>query len=285
MKEREVTLAGFKFTEVRQGDIWLKKEPCPDPERLVLLAMDMSRDDYLDFPADSQIETAHLLGGALAMATDGFTAHRFWETALIGEESLGFKGHKDRASARQIDVLGDSFHGEWQYVMTAHGWMEGLTLPRQSICDQLVKLEGPELITKAKERFGENYEAFLCEVAAAHFATPLSRLWYAANMYSLYYAHHDDLRLGYLWAEYRLKMRQNENVQRGSKTVRAASAGGNSRQAEYEAHRRSVVTAMATHIHNGLSIKRSAELAYKSGVGTSAEANRRLFARANSSDQ
>ncbi len=45
------------------------------------------------------------------------------------------------------------------------------------------------------------------ELAAKHFSEPLSRLWYVANMMSLYYAHYDDMRFGYLWSEYRTKMR------------------------------------------------------------------------------
>ncbi|MDQ2089753.1 hypothetical protein [Marimonas arenosa] len=279
MKGRKVTIAGYSFLEVRQEEIWLRVEPCPEPDRLVLiLHRDRENPDYLEFPDGGDFESHDFGGSPLTLATDGFSRHEFW-SELPDEEPLGFKGRAGGFSARQVNVLSDSFHGECQCVMDAHGWMEGLDLPSREIQAKLLELEGPEVMSAARERFGDNCRAFFCELAAVHFSKPFSRLWYAANMFSLYYAHYDDLRVGFLWAEYQIRMRQGSNARRGEKTKNAARSGGEARRHANEALRQAVVEAMAPQIHNGLSISRAATLAYKGGVGSSPEANRRLFNR------
>ncbi len=66
-----------------------------------------------------------------------------------------------------------------------------------SVIQRVIEIEGPEFIDEAQRKYGTGWRIFVGEVAAAHFAPALSRLWYAANMMALYYVHHDDMRLGF----------------------------------------------------------------------------------------
>lgn len=111
--------------------------------------------------------------------------------------------------AEDLVILNDEdLYFECASVFEAHGWANrGGTLSDEML-NRVIEVEGADFVARAKERFGEDgWLSYAGEVAARHFAKPFSRLWYAANLQSLYYAHYDDLRLGYLWAEYQMRMR------------------------------------------------------------------------------
>jgi hypothetical protein len=137
-------------------------------------------------------------------------------------------------SARQLKIfVSDEFLSECKRVLEAHDWMTGGFLLTDGLIQKLTDVHGTETISDAQAQFGENWDAYLLEVAACHFAKPLSRLWYAANMYALYFAHKDDFRLGYLWSEYQSKMRherfalrQEQVVQKNRESGKKGGQGG-----------------------------------------------------------
>ena len=116
-------------------------------------------------------------------------------------------------------------------------------------------------------------------MAAAHFAEPLSRLWYAASMEALYFAYRDDLTVGYLWAEYRMRKEHEDSALRGKKTQVAARKGGEARGQVLTEQRLRILGEMQRYIDLSHSIARAAELAAKAGIGTSAAANAKLWHR------
>ncbi|WP_149140710.1 hypothetical protein [Gemmobacter caeruleus] len=66
---------------------------------------------------------------------------------------------------------------------------------------------------------------------------------------------------------------------RGLKVVTAASQGGHVRVRNMSPLTGKIITFMKTKITNGTSISSAASMAAKAGLGTSAEANRRLWNR------
>jgi hypothetical protein len=180
-------------------------EQVPDMDPDVLnsahvLVEAIPKDAHMDFPGKPLLESvgsyfrsgvaSHQLGtlGPLAADKRGSTSPRFAATDLflLDETDLYF---------------------ECASVFTAHGWADRGGGLSDAMLNKVVEIEGADFIENAKEAFGEDgWRSYAGEVAARHFAEPFSRLWYAANLQSLYYARHDDLRLGYLLAEYRIKM-------------------------------------------------------------------------------
>lgn len=175
----------------------------------------------------------------------------------------------------------DDFLFECWSVLQAHDWIPKRGLPRleQRIIDQVTKEIGTQIEDDARQTYGTEWEWFIAEVAVAHFVEPLSRLWYAASMLSLYLAHQDDLSTAYFWAEYRMRLDQEANSLRGATTVQAASKGGLERSRGFGDQRAKVLTAMQRHVEKGHSASRAAELAANEGLGTSASANAKLWTR------
>ncbi|MBA5802159.1 hypothetical protein [Rhizobium changzhiense] len=155
----------------------------------------------------------------------------------IARHSLTMEGiSADRSNrgltARHLSVFNEmDWYGECFGVLEAHGWTKSGHLTPE-ILSKLEAIEGRSAIDEAKQSFGENWELYAMELAARHLAKPLSRLWYVANMKSLYYCHNDDLRLGFLWAEYQMKMQYEafalkhmEVVERNSENGRKGGQG------------------------------------------------------------
>lgn len=170
-------------------------------------------DDKLEFPGGATIEGfGPYLKSGISQHRIGFFDHlasggtALWTTVESLDKPMP---PPTQVTARELDVFEeDNWYGECFYVLTAHGWFgKGGGLSADLIERTIEAEANPSLVADAGEQFGDNAESYLLEVAAKHFTAPLSRLWYAANMMSLYYAHGDDMRLGYFWAEYQIKMR------------------------------------------------------------------------------
>lgn len=164
-------------------------------------------DDKLDFPGGPKLDDCGWLvqSGIAQHSVPGREPPRPSE-----ERSNLAKGF----AATQLNVFSEmDWYGECFGVLEAHGWTEHGTIS-VDLLKRLMEVEGPDIVDEAREKFGgskpdddNTWKAYLLELAATHFTEPLSRVWYAANMQSLFYCRYDDLRLGYLWAEYLMKMR------------------------------------------------------------------------------
>lgn len=274
MKGKIVSIAGHQFELIRKGDLPLLKCMESEAEQLILLPY-YPPDDHLEFPLARQ-GTDVSGPGPIRFASAGVARHTIH--AEDGEEKATSFSATDLVVFIEIDWYGEC----WQ-VLEAHGWLDdGGGLSRR-IVSLVADAAGHNAIEDAKQQYHENWEAYVAELAALHFATPLSRLWYAANMKSLYYCHQDDLRLGFLWAEYQLRMRLEADAARGQKIVASAKAGAETVRQRSSAATATVICAMGKHLAKGHSIANSARLAFSAGVGTSVEANRKLYSRAHSS--
>lgn len=182
--------------------------------------------------------------------------------------------------ATELEVFHEShWYGECFAVLSAHGWLGKSGELASHIIDHVVEHYGQSEIDEAKEQYGTEWEPYIKELAAVRLAKPLSRLWYAANMLSLYYIHHDEMRLGYLWAEYKMRLRHEQDSFRGKKSVESARGGGEQRAKHFQNKRGQIFEAMTHFIRGGHSIANAARQAHKSGFGVSAEANRKLWNR------
>jgi hypothetical protein len=266
-------------------------------------------DDKKEFPGDAPLDDAQVFLGAgvaahrrtpdavgqsramsfpdrvglVAAKRDEWDEEQFFEEidkqrvfedfkSLQKDEGIGLR-------ARQLDVFNETdWYGECYQVLDAHGWLKGLGLAPH-IIEHVVEHYGQEEIDRAKERYGSSWTVYVKELAAVRLAKPLSRLWYAANMMSLYYIHHDDMRLGYLWAEYQMRLDHEQDSLRGKKNVASARDGGEQRAKQFKSRSQQVLDKMAAHVKAGASVSNAAHLAAKSGFGTSAEANRKLWNR------
>lgn len=157
-------------------------------------------DDRLEFPAQSTTEDVGFLIKA------GIVSHNVDYSA----RTSAFGGFP---ATKLVLFAEDDWFGECFSVLTAHGWLVNGTIPKE-IIRKLESVEGEGIYERVKSQLSigfndgdDTWEVYLYELAATHFAAPLSRLWYAANMLSLFYVHHDDLRTGYLWCEYQMRMR------------------------------------------------------------------------------
>lgn len=156
-------------------------------------------DDRLEFPSQPPLDDA----GWLIKA--GIASHHVTFGSRKGLE--GF-------SAKDLHLFAeDDWYGECFSVLTAHHWMVNGDFSRDLLA-RLQEVEGRDVQDRVRKKYSigfsegdDTWETFLYELAAKHFTPPLSRLWYAANMLSLFYIHRDDLRLGYLWCEYHMRMR------------------------------------------------------------------------------
>lgn len=200
---------------------------------------------------------------------------RITETA----EGIRVEGAKPFAATDLIVFNELDWFGECWGVMMANGWLDPHGGLRQHIIDHVCEEFGPCEVTGAKLKFGENWESRVAELAALRLVQPLSRLWYAISMMSLYYCHRDDLRLGYLWAEYQMRMRLEKDTLRGEAVVRSARRGGHSRGESRRASSEAIIAAMKDRISAGHSVANAARQTHKVGLGASPEANRKLWMR------
>lgn len=229
-------------------------------------------DPHLEFPFKSYLETEWFL------ASSGIARH-----SVIDEKTqiIDDKAAKNQAfTARQLAIFNeDDWFGECFQVLMAHGWLDKRGRLSSEIISKVAEIEGTAEIEKAKKHFGENWEIYIEELASKHLAVPLSRLWYAANMRALYYVHYDDLRLGFLWCEYKIRMRHEADSFRGKKNVTSARSGGEARAKRLQGRTEEILQRMQAFHRSGKSVANAASLAFKAGLGTSPEANRKLWTR------
>lgn len=246
-----ITIAGHKFHQIPRGTLEESFKDLPgvefeagDPDELVLLPYH-SADDHLEFPARPTVQLAGMLASA------GIARHTV--LSIEDEFDKGSEGEVEQVDAfkrrhiiewspdgkietspeqaevpfpagfcaRQIRPFNeDDWFGECWQVLKEHKWWHSTQRLTPELEANLEKLV-PGIIAEAKNTYGENWGCYAVEVAAMHLCSPLSRLWYAANMMALRYCHFDDLRLGYLWSEYQARLRwenaalkQEENAER-----------------------------------------------------------------------
>lgn len=240
-------------------------------------------DDQLEFPVSPKFDDLYFASASGKALHDvdrerGYGPHplpKLIETA----EGIRVEGEKGFL-ATDLSVFSEcDWFGECWGVMRAHGWHDPRGGLSQHIIDSVCKELGPCAVTRAKLEFGENWQTRVAELATLHLVQTLSRLWYAVNMMALYYCHYDDLRLGYLWAEYRMRMSLEKDAMRGESVVRSAKSGGLSRGVSKSASSQKIIAAMKSRVVAGHSIANAARQTYKDGLGASPEANRKLWAR------
>lgn len=279
MNRRIKTAAGYEFEEIPALDapnsgpkaktktLWVEKKP---------------KDDFLRFPDEDNYESGFPFGEIAEFARTGIAQHMIMKSGLLelNRIELGYPECLTGCSARQLNLLGDdNWFGECFQVLSAHGWLGPNGQANDELVNQVAEVVGRQFIEEAKAKHGSDWRCLILEVAATHFLPPLTRLWYAANLMSLYYIHYDDIAFGYLWAEYNIRLRHEADAIRGVKTKASAGKGARARNSDFAPKRTEVLVEVQRLIDAGHSVSRASELAYSNGVGASAEANRKLYYR------
>lgn len=170
-------------------------------------------DAKLEFPTDSEPSFA-----GQRFVASGAVVHEFSCRVTASDDV-----RTEPFSANELLVFDDcEMDFECLSVLEAHGWIGRDARPSREIIRRVSSIDGACSLTRAKIEHCDVWEVFILERAALHFAKPLSRLWYAANLRALYYVHYDDLRLGFLWAEYKYRMKFEANALRGRKVLNGA---------------------------------------------------------------
>ena len=236
-KYRIYKLGGHRFWSVAKSGMpsLLGESVDTDSDGVVLFPYHPP-DDKLDFPAKSESYFGYTLASS-GVANHTIERERPQNGKLVVTEDM----LDEPFTATQLDVF-DSLTMDFEClsVLNAHGWLGPRACVAEHIIQRVAEVDGPCTITKARLEHRDNWGAYVLERAALHFSRPLSRLWYAANLYALYYVHYDDLRVGYLWAEYKFRMRVEADAMRGEKVMsgaRSAADAINSRHAEIRQRR------------------------------------------------
>lgn len=275
---RCLVFTGSEFNELFAG---LGGVPREDDEQVFINLSEP--DDKLEFPANPHLDDYYHIvrSGRVLHSVErarAYGPHR--PLRLIeADEGIRIEGKKGFA-ATEVDVFReDDWFGECWQVMDAHGWHGPSGGLSQHIVDHVSRELSPCMVTRAKLEFGENWGARVAELAAIELVQPLCRLWYAVNMMALYYCHHDDFRLGYLWAEYQMRMKVEKDAVRGERVLESAKSGGIARGASKKVASLKIIKAMQSRIDAGQSVANAARQTYREGLGSSPEANRKLWAR------
>lgn len=281
-KGKKIRLGGHDFIEIDKADLPFDKGT--QRGTTVLLPFNPP-DDKKEFPSDASVEDGGFVIGA------GIATHKvsWWDdeafveeklTAAVTNPGLLAEYRREGLRAKQLEVFDEfRWYGECYGVLNAHGWLDRSGRLAPHIIEHVVDHYGQREVDDAKAQYGDNWTIYIAELAATRLARPLSRLWYAVNMKALYYIHHDDMRLGYLWAEYRMRLRHEQDSFRGKKSVSSGSDGGNLRAKNFERRNHEILARMKAHVDAGMSVSNAANLVNKAGYGTSAEANRKLWTR------
>ena len=83
--------------------------------------------------------------------------------------------------------------------------MDQLREPTPELIGAPIEVVGPKVIVEARG-LGHKLTS-TSRPCCAQNRHALHEVWYAASLMALYYLHYDDMRFGYLWAEYKAKMR------------------------------------------------------------------------------
>jgi hypothetical protein len=238
-------------------------------------------------PPDQPLRKSEPPDKYLEFATDPDLEHNLWtvKSGLTSHDiNLGGGPHcfEDLQTgypftAQQLALEpDDDLVEECLHVLDSHGWScPGCYGVAAHVRKAVVEHHGAEKIELLYKKNNYHADYIIQELASTILAKPLSRLWYAANLLSLYFVHKDEFRLGYLWAEYRNKKSYEHYAIQGIK----ASEGGRSRQGKYASHTPAVLANMKRLMDNGHSRERAAELTAEAGFGTSKGANVKLWKR------
>ncbi|OYR13062.1 hypothetical protein [Brucella thiophenivorans] len=233
-----VEFAGHKFRSVPRKDYSLFLDVGASGEDFILFP-ETPDDDYLEFPGSEHAKFQEY-GPYVSAGIASYEVHRGGKTHFTTGEDLGGFTARDVSFFSEID-----WHGECFYVLEAHRWTVSGKISSE-LQEKLSQLEGADFIEDAREQGGENWQSLLLETAAKHFAKPLSRLWYVANMMALYYVHEDDIRFGYFWCEYQVKKRHELFALKHMElTKKNRENGKNGGQAEKKAERYEVLNRLA----------------------------------------
>ena len=143
-------------------------------------------------------------------ASRGVSAHILDVMSCKDDVKLGLPSRVSQKgfSATHLNLIGDnSFYPECWDVLAANGWTCGYGHLSKETLEAVCQIDGNSIIAKSKEIFGVNWKYYIAERASMHLTEPFTRVWYAANILSAFYARQDDVLFGYLWCEYRFKMR------------------------------------------------------------------------------
>ena len=245
----KMRLGGREFVKVSPRRILLTasgEDPSQDPEQVWIAYP--PPDDQLEFPGHPELED---IG---PFVTSGIASHdvdRGITEFRHGEWPGGF-------TAMQIKDFDDlDLYFQCMGVLHAHGWADGGARPSAELLARLESIVGAEKIKALHASDPENADLAIFELAAVHLTSPLSRVWYAANMLALYYIHNDDFRLGILVSEYRIKMRYEvftlKHMELTEKNRENGAKGG---QADRKAERH--------HTLNEIAQRRFREIAFAS---------------------
>lgn len=137
-------------------------------------------------------------------------------------------------SAAHLSILGDDrFFAECWEVLIECGWASNFGEVSQDTLANVQKHDGDEIVDLSKKAFGENWVCYILERASIYQTEPFARPWYASNILSAYYARQDDILFGFLWAEYRLKLRVQKVANTGGKVISATKKAAEQTTAKY----------------------------------------------------
>ena len=233
-----------------------------------------ARDAHLEFPGGANLVAVG------TMMSSGSAVHGARGSLGAVYSSTQNAIERGAYTANNLDLFReDDWAFECLSVLQAHGWLDRTASLNQTIIDKVAECFGASVIKDAVTKFGENSDVYIESFASRLLAEPLSRLWYVNNMREQFYLKHDDMKVGILWAEYKIRLSQEHNALRGERVKLNASAGGKAAGTLAEESRREILTRMRCYIGDGHSVMNAARLTKQAGLGTSAEANRKLWSR------
>lgn len=192
-----VKVAGREFQKVPRSVLPFWREG--EGDELVMMPV-LPPDDKKEFPGRPAFE------GIGPLLQSGISQHKL--DFMRVPAAYGAERSVEHFTATDLVVLDEvDWYGECFCVLEAHGWTDHGEITSEMIQRIIEAEDDPGIVARSQAEHGDNHKTYLLEKAAKHFAPPLSRLWYVANMMSLFYCHYDDMRFGYLWAEYQIKMR------------------------------------------------------------------------------
>ncbi|WP_370301403.1 hypothetical protein [Pseudooceanicola sp.] len=138
-----------------------------------------------------------------------------------------------------------------------------------------------ETLPSTPDSFGNGHqqEVFWVALWAQQFAEPLGEIWLAAMAQHAAHVVGNKFALGYFTALLRQKATDEGHFLRGRKTLKSAKQGGEARSRQINPRTKTVISEMKLLMANGFTQADAARIAFKRKLGTSAEANERLFRR------
>ncbi|MBN8995867.1 MAG: hypothetical protein J0H94_11625 [Rhizobiales bacterium] len=182
-------------------------------------------------------------------------------------------------AARDLNVFDEAgWFVHCMAVLTQCGWMQDSKLA-SNVRDAVFARAPDDAGLAAADADPSLAEMKLLELAARHLADPFGQVWYVASMLSLFFVHQDDMRVGFLWAEYQGRLLHERDAVRG-KTVRAGGRDGARQKAENNRSRRHEILRMMQELtEKGIKVSQAAALVHRRGYGKSPDANRKSWNR------